>query len=304
MRSRTTPLHRRLFAIVVLVQVLCGAVLPNGALHAQNGKPYTSHEVGGGASRAGSWYASYGWNEDRYTRSKLHFSGRDHDFVLYDVEGHQRQNRFTARDFLNPFTLTIPQFNLRIGYYVRDDLDLSIGMDHMKYVVRQGQTVRIDGYIKNTDSRHDGVYSNAEKQITRGWLAFEHTDGLNWFHVTLRKHQSLLVWRWVDLRAFESLGVGALTPRTDAEILLRERHDRYRLAGYAVGASGGLNLTLWRFFFLECEGKAGFFHIVDARTSQDPADRARHHAFFGQAVVVFGGRWRLPSSPAQPSPVR
>ena len=217
----------------------------------------------------------------------------DHNFVLHDVEAHQRQRRFTAREFLNPLTLSIPQFNLRIGYYLRDDLDVSVGMDHMKYVVRQGQTVRIDGYIRTGTSEHDGDYGGVRKRITRDWLVFEHTDGLNWFHLTARKHQPLLAWRWVDLRAFESFGVGVLTPRTDAEALLKERHNRYRLAGYAIGASGGLNLTLGGVVFVESELKAGFFHVTSARTTQDPADRARHHGWFRQAVAVFGGHWRL-----------
>ena len=286
---RFVPPSRSLARLAVVFAAL--QVLPKGATLAQQPQVVAASPTE--HSRAGSWYASYGWNEDRYTRSDIRFFGVDHDFTLSDVDAHQRQKQFTAKEFLNPLTITIPQFNLRVGYYLRDDLDVSVGMDHMKYVVRQGQTVAIDGYIRGTEGRHDGDYAGEDKQITRDWLAFEHTDGLNWFHVTVRKHQPIWRWRWLDLRAFESIGAGALTPRTDAEILGRERHDKYRLAGYAVGASGGLNVTLWRRFFLESELKGGFFHITGARTTQDPADRARHHAWFGQAVVVFGGRWGL-----------
>ena len=265
------------------------SVLPKGELRAQTAK----HERWAPTDRTGSWYASYGWNEDRYTDSDIRFFGTDHDFTLHGVEAHQRQKPFTVQEFLNPLTITIPQFNLRVGYYLRDDLDISVGMDHMKYVVRQGQFVKITGYIRGTEGPFDNEYAGERRRITRNWLEFEHTDGLNWFHVALRKHQRLWQWRWVDLRAFESFGVGGLTPRTDATILGKERHDKYRLAGYALGASGGLNLTLWRRFFLESELKGGFFHVTGARTSQDAADRARHHGFFGQAIVVFGGRWAV-----------
>ena len=251
-------------------------------------------------SRDGSWYVYWGWNEDHYTRSDIRFTGEGYDFTLQGVRGVQRQAPFTAREFLNPFTVTIPQFNFRVGRYVRPDLDVSIGMDHMKYVVKQGQTVGVRGEIAGTGTEHDGVYEGQPKQIRRDWLQFEHTDGLNYFHVDLRKHHRLVAWRFVDLEAFEGGGVGVLTPRTDATIFGRDRHDRYRLAGYALAGVGGLNLTLWRYAFVQCELKGGFFHITSARTTPDPVDRARHSAFFGQAVVAFGGRWALARPPTRP----
>ena len=163
--------------------------MPEGQLAAQ--APAQKPERWAIVGRTGSWYASYGWNEDRYTDSDVRFFGSDHDFTLGDVEAHQRQKRFTVRELLNPLAITIPQYNQEIGYYIRDDLDVSIGMDHIKYVMCQGQTVAIDGYIRDVDEAHDGTYAGASKRITRDWLEFEHTDGLNWFHVAVRKHQRL-----------------------------------------------------------------------------------------------------------------
>lgn len=244
-------------------------------------------------NRTGTWYGYWGWNECKFTKADMRFFGDGYDFTLRDVEAHQRQRKFSPKEFLNPFTLSVPQFNVRFGYFLRDDLDISIGMDHMKFIVRQNQTVKIDGFISGTGTEHDGEYNNDDKQITNRWLLFEHTDGLNWTNVGLQKYQPLIAWKFIDLRAYEGVSVGILTPRTDATLFNRERHDKYRLAGYALGANAGLNLTLWRYFFVQSELKGGFFHIVSARTTDDKADKARHAAFFGQAVVVAGGRWNF-----------
>lgn len=163
----------------------------------------------------------------------------------------------------------------------------------MKWVVKQNQFVAIRGLISGTDSEEDGTYTGESKQITRRWLEFEHTDGLNWFNIAARKHQRLFYWRWVQLTAYEGAAVGGLLPRTDATLFGRERHDHYRLAGYALGGSLGLNLTVWDHIFVQTELKGGFAHIVSGRTTPDPADKVSHHMLFGQAVLVFGGRWNF-----------
>ncbi len=54
--------------------------------------------------------------------------------------------------------------------------------------------------------------------------------------------------------------------------------------GYAVGASLGLNLTVWDYVFVQTELEGGFAHITSARTTPDPIDRASHHMPFGQAA--------------------
>ena len=253
--------------------------------------PLAPHRVA--ESRAGTWYAYWGWNEDRYTRGDIRFRGAGYDFTVKKARGVQRQYPFTVNEFLNPATVTIPQFNFRIGKFVRDDLEFSVGLDHMKWVLDENQEVAVEGVIAGTGTEHDGVYNGETKIVTRDWLAFEHTDGLNWFNVAARKHQTVFAHKWLSLSAFEGAEVGIVTPRTDATLFGGERHDKYRLAGYAVGGSLGLNLTLWRYFFLQSELKGGFVHLPSARTTPDPVDRASHAFFFGQAVAVFGGRWRF-----------
>ena len=151
----------------------------------------------------------------------MRFVGDQYDFTLRKVIADQRQRKFSPKEYLNPATLSVPQFNFRVGYYLRDDLDVSLAMDHMKFVVRQNQTVKIDGYINGTNSVHDGIYSNDDKQINKRWLLFEHTDGLNWINLTLQKHQRLFSWRFIDLRAFEGFGLGILTPEQMPHFLIK-----------------------------------------------------------------------------------
>ena len=249
----------------------------------------------GAPNLVGSWYAYWGWHEVAFTKSDMRFTGAEYDFTLRDVIGDGRQRKWSFNDYLNPARGTIPQFNFRVGYYLKPDLDISFGLDHMKYVVRTGQPVAVEGTIAGSGTELDGLYDGEQLHIERWWLRFEHTDGLNYFNLNLRKHQSLCFWRFVDVRAFGGGGLGILTPRTDANLFGRGRHDKYRLAGYALSASAGINVTLWRVFFLQAELNGGFFHITSARTTQS-VDRVAHHAWFGQSALEFGGRWSIGSN--------
>ena len=73
-----------------------------------------------------------------------------------------RQTPWDPGVYLNPGTMTIPQTVARIGYYFHDNWNLSLGVDHMKYVMVGTQAVTIDGYIDLQDplTQFNGVYDN------------------------------------------------------------------------------------------------------------------------------------------------
>ncbi len=45
--------------------------------------------------------------------------------------------------------MTISQTNFRLGYFISYDYNISIGVDHMIYVMVQSQSVRITGNYPN-----------------------------------------------------------------------------------------------------------------------------------------------------------
>ena len=46
-----------------------------------------------------------------------------------------------------PANITIPQTNYRIGYFFKEHYTISVGVDHMKYVMIADQKVQINGEI-------------------------------------------------------------------------------------------------------------------------------------------------------------
>ncbi len=244
-------------------------------------------------SRKNSFYAYWGWNRSAYTTSDIHFHGRSYDFTLTDVIAKDRQSKFDFETYFSPTKLTIPQYNFRFGYFLNDHYSISIGADHMKYVMENYTTVKINGYIENSNTPYDGVYENDDIVLNPDFLKFEHTDGLNYENIEIRRHDELFTRKNFNISTFVGAGIGVLIPRTNTTLLAYKRYDEFHLAGYGLGVVGGLNFEFFKYFFLQAEAKTGFINMPDIRTTEFKTDRADQHFFFSQFNGLFGARFYI-----------
>jgi len=239
-------------------------------------------------NKKGEFYFYWGWNRAWYTTSDIQFTGSGYDFTLKNVIAYDRPSPFDAETYFNPALLTIPQYNLRFGYYFKNNLSISIGTDHMKYVMRNGQHVKIDGFIENSSSAHNGIYENEDITLSKDFLIYEHTDGLNYGNTELRHHDKLYYSSQLEINAVEGFGVGILYPRSNVTLLDFERNDQFHLAGYGFDLVAALNITFLKHFFIQPELKGGFINMPDVKTTKNSSDKAKQHFYFTQFNVVFG----------------
>ncbi len=245
------------------------------------------------AHRKGEAYFYWGWNRAAYSKSTIHFTGDDTDFKLYDVKATDKQSPFTFSRYFNPGTITIPQYNFRLGVFLDEHYDLSIGADHMKYVMQNGQQVQISGSIAETGTGYDGQYDHDKITLDPAFLQFEHTDGLNYENIEIRR--SDVLWSLPHLRIESRIGggIGALIPRSNVTLLNNARYDEFHFAGYGMGLIGGLHISIFKYFFLQFETKGGFIYMPSIRTTMNPSDNASQAFFFGQVNGVFGANFFL-----------
>jgi hypothetical protein len=248
--------------------------------------------------KKGNLYMYWGWNQARFSASDLHFKGNNYDFTLQNVLARDRQTPFDARIYFGLETITIPQVNYKIGYYVSDKYDISFGIDHMKYVMTQYQTVKINGVINNSDSRFDGTYDNKDIVLTEDFLTFEHTDGLNYLNFEVNRYDKItdlskIKLKGIEINLTEGISAGALMPKTNTQLLKNNRYDAYHFAGYGVGLKVGLNVTFGRHFFIQSDLKGGFINMPDIRTTASESDKAAQHFFFLQSNILFGFQFKI-----------
>lgn len=253
---------------------------------------YTAHNKG-------KFFMYWGWNKAYYSKSDIHFTGKDYDFTIYDVMAHNRPKGIHI-DYINPTRITIPQTNVRIGYFINDKYSISLGYEHMKYVMDNHKTVPISGYYPNQNANSFGEYVNGnEVHLTPEFLTFEHTDGLNYINTEISRVDdisklfNLPNTDKVQINFTEGIGGGVIYPKTNAKIFDKERYDEFHLSGYGLSAKAGLNLTFFKHFFIQGELKGGYINLNDIRTTYSKADKAEQQFWFIQPMLVFGGIFRL-----------
>ena len=256
---------------------------------------YTAHNKG-------KFFIYWGGNRETYSKSDITFKGDNYNFTVDNVSAHDKPKGYHI-DYVNPARMTIPQTNLRIGYFISDHYNVSIGVDHMKYVMDQNQFANVTGQINlpssDAGSIHNGSYNNTPTQMTEDFLKFEHTDGFNYVHAQINRVDDISkLFRIANTDVFqvnltEGIGGGLLYPKTNTTLLGKDRHDDFHVSGYGVSAQVGLNLTFFKHFFIQGELKGGYIDMQDIKTTKSNADSASQHFGFFQRMITVGGIFRL-----------
>jgi len=274
---------------------------------------YTAHNKG-------KFFVMWGGNRESYSKSDVTFKGKDYNFTVDNMAAHDKPKGWHV-DYINPVNMTIPQTNLRLGYFFSDHYSVTIGVDHMKYVMSQNQTANVTGNINlpadQAGSYYNGVYNNTPVDMSLhgaqeggfdqgaaqgnppAFLMYEHTDGLNYVNTEVSRHDDISKWfslpniDKVQINLTEGLGAGVLYPKTNTTLLGKERHDDFHVSGYGVSAKAGINFTFYKHFYIQGELKGGYIDMHDIKTTVSNEDSASQHFLYFQRIVAVGGIFRI-----------
>lgn len=239
--------------------------------------PYNAHQ-------RGQAYFFWGWNAAAYSNSDITLKGADYDFTIYKVVALDKPTFPVAFDpYLKPGALSIPQTNFKLGYFIKDNLAINIGIDHMKYVMVQNQVVNMVGTISRKGD-YKGVY-NGPQEMKEDLLTFEHTDGLNYVNAEIEKYGLLYHSRnnRFVLSFLYGGGIGALVPKTNVKLLDYERNDRFHLSGFGLNLKAGINAVFFKHLMIRLEGKGGYINMPDIILHQSGIPgRGKQYFFFGE----------------------
>ncbi|MBN8697610.1 MAG: hypothetical protein J0L87_13850 [Bacteroidetes bacterium] len=240
----------------------------------------------------GSFYFSWGYNKDWYSKSDIHFTNNtsainattgkpeSYDFMVHDVAALDRPG---FKDILRT-DLTIPQYVYRLGYYFNDkkDLGVEINFDHTKYIMRNWQTLRVTGTIHGQAIDQDTLIN------PDNFLAFEHSDGANFLLFNFMKRQNLLVSKnkkhW--LSGVVKIGAGMVIPKTRVQLFGETLDNRFHIAGYCAGVEAGFRYDAFKYVFMEYTAKGVFADYRNVLVIGE--GKARHHFWAFENILSVG----------------
>ncbi|MCK8140895.1 hypothetical protein MW871_03210 [Flavobacterium sp. I-SCBP12n] len=251
---------------------------------------YTAHNKG-------KFFVSWGGNRENYTKSDINFRGKDYNFTLENVTAHDKPKGWHV-DYVNPARMTIPQTNLRLGYFITDHYSVTIGVDHMKYVMSQDKAVNYTGFYPNPGT-YDELLPNNQILLTEKFLKFEHTDGLNYVNTEFSRFDDISSLfkitntDKIQVNLTEGIGFGLLYPKTNTTLLGKDRHDDFHVSGFGTSVKAGLNVTFFKHFYVQGELKGGYINMQDIKTTKSSEDSASQDFFFFQRIIAVGGIFKI-----------
>ena len=252
----------------------------------------------------GRLFVTYGYNRSVFGKSNLHMSGPGYDFTIHQMAAADVPTPFNSYElshtYINPLNFTVPQFNFHVGWFFKENWSISLGWDHMKYVMRQNQTAQLTGHIDSqvSDLRlatgsYAGTYSDTPVVLAPDFLTFRHTNGFNYASIELENYK--LIWTnrkgKLGIRRLLGGGAGAMINRTIVTFFGKPQDNLWNFAGYGVSAKAGLQLDFSKHFYIEGNVKTGYTNLPNIRTTGERSDKANQAITYLEGQVVLGYRF-------------
>jgi hypothetical protein len=237
----------------------------------------------------GKFFLNLGFNWSSYGRSDINFDGPGYDFTLEDVVGHDQ-----------PYKPSL-QYNIHVGYFLSEHYSVSLGYDHMKYVMKVPQQVTISGVIDPEVStptiqtgQYAGSYNKETITITPELLTLEYTDGFNYVSTHVQRYDDIWVSnnRKTSLALETGIGLGAIIPRADVKLFTVGMNNKLNVAGWGASAKAGLMFNFNQSIYFLASLEAGHANMDRIYTTgRNDLDKASQKLNFLQSLYLIGIRF-------------
>lgn len=245
----------------------------------------------------GKMYFLWGYNRSAYTNSDIHLKGDNYNFTIENVRASDAPTT-TLMTYINPSTMSIPQYDWRVGYFLTDKYSVSFGHAHMKYEIENqyvGMTgeiyggelaglydntpVKVGEGVNNEEHEGNEHKHDASNELPEGIVSkLEHCDGLNNFTFEFARRDNF----WVSSNrkhclSFEvAIGLGASVTDTEASVLGVSDPNHGEEHGHEEGAD-------------EHGGSWGGFHLAGYTTSVSTSIQMEFFNHFFIQTRLTGG---------------
>jgi len=250
------------------------------------------------STAAGTMFFYWGYNRSVYSPSTIRFIGPGYDFKLNGVEASDRPSTDIS-EYVSFKTITVPQFDVRIGYNFKRNWAISLGYEHMKYVMKHGPTYKLNGYISpgiDLGNGWSGTYSDQEVVTNESTFHYENTNGLNYINAQLTNVFKIYQTQKgrIALTTMMGVGAGPILSFNDFTFSGEKSMETVSLSGVGLSGHFGLRAEFFKHLFLAANVQGGFIGQYHVKTRANDYDSHAKQAFlYGQRDLVLGALFYL-----------
>jgi hypothetical protein len=229
-------------------------------------------------------YVSWGYNGNVFSSSDMHFSqpSLNSDFTLTGVQARDSKG-WNSQFFTHG--LFVPQYNIRLGVFFNDKWGAEIALDHIKWIVRQDQQVRMTG-------TRNGAPVDATVTLSTDVLRYQLNNGANpiFFNIIRRVHVAGTPGRTGHVSVMAKAGAGFAVPHTENFLFGQMNDDGFQpFHGWDLDAGAAIRVHLFRPLYFEFEEKLVYARYFGVKIDQG---KASHSMKSSEYVWNFGLSFR------------
>jgi hypothetical protein len=228
-------------------------------------------------------FVSWGYNGDAYAKSDIHFSqpSLGNEFTLVGV---QARDSKAWTDLFN-HSLFVPQYNIRIGVFFNDRWGIELAHDHMKWIVRQDQQVRMTGAL-------NGEPVDTQITLTPDVLRYQLNNGANPLFINLIRRFRLLrePRRPGHVSFLAKAGGGFANPHTENTVFGQPNEKGFQFfQGWNVDVVAAVRVDILKGLYFEFEEKLVYARYFGVEIH---SGTARHSVKANEFTWNFGWAFR------------
>ena len=186
---------------------------------------------------------------------------------------------------MNIKNLSVPQFNFRIGYLYKHHWAISLGYDHMKYVLRHNIPYTLTGQINpgvDNTTNWSGYYLNEPINTEESTFHYENTNGLNYIRAEISRIDQWYREKnsaWFGLSSILGFGAGTILSFNDFTFGGVKTVKTSSLSGLAASGHVDVRFEFFKHFYIQPGASAGYMLQNNVKTRPGDYNAIASHRF-------------------------
>ena len=211
------------------------------------------------------WYVSWGYNTENYADTDIRFEqpSLGNDFTLHSATMHD----YKSWDVWN-HAITIPQYSIRIGRFIRKNTAIELNFDHAKAILPNDQNVRLTGTLA-------GAPADQVVRVGDFVQTYKLNNGANFLLLNLVQRIPLLgePGRTGSLALLGKAGVGFMYPHTENTVLGRPNQSGFEFGGFGAGIEAALRVHPYKGLYVDGAQKGFYGRYRNLNVNQGTASQ-------------------------------